>query len=142
MAVIDHRAELERAGKRDDYNDYAKALFGFEESFELWTGNANARWGVSAARLAYAESAYRKGDFDLGLSLLKEDDPSHQDLRRQLRAAQEERDARQHRLRTAKRLVIALAAGVFLAITVLAINLVGDRLRDVLNPRLASHYGV
>ncbi len=32
--------------------------------------------------------------------------------------------------------------GVALLITIVAINLVGDRLRDVLNPRLASHYGV
>ena len=31
--------------------------------------------------------------------------------------------------------------GVALLITIVAINLVGDRLRDVLNPRLASHYG-
>ena len=32
--------------------------------------------------------------------------------------------------------------GVALLITIVAINLVGDRLRDVLNPRLSSHYGV
>lgn len=32
--------------------------------------------------------------------------------------------------------------GVALLITIVAINLVGDRLRDVLNPRLASHYGI
>jgi peptide/nickel transport system permease protein len=32
--------------------------------------------------------------------------------------------------------------GVALLITIVAINLVGDRLRDVLNPRLQSHFGV
>ena len=31
--------------------------------------------------------------------------------------------------------------GVALLVTIIAINLVGDRLRDVLNPRLQSHYG-
>jgi len=31
--------------------------------------------------------------------------------------------------------------GVALLITIVAINLVGDRLRDVLNPRIAHHYG-
>src|SRR5262245_9735216 len=31
--------------------------------------------------------------------------------------------------------------GVALLVTIVAINLVGDRMRDVLNPRLASHYG-
>ncbi len=32
--------------------------------------------------------------------------------------------------------------GVALLVTIVAINLIGDRLRDVLNPRLGSHYGV
>jgi peptide/nickel transport system permease protein len=32
--------------------------------------------------------------------------------------------------------------GVALLVTIVAINLVGDRLRDVLNPRLGSHYGI
>ncbi len=32
--------------------------------------------------------------------------------------------------------------GIALLVTIVAINLVGDRMRDVLNPRLASHYGV
>jgi peptide/nickel transport system permease protein len=36
---------------------------------------------------------------------------------------------------------ISVFPGVALLITIVAINLVGDRLRDVLNPRLASHYG-
>jgi peptide/nickel transport system permease protein len=37
---------------------------------------------------------------------------------------------------------ISFFPGVALLITIVAINLVGDRLRDVLNPRLAYHYGV
>ena len=37
---------------------------------------------------------------------------------------------------------ISLFPGVALLITIVAINLVGDRLRDILNPRLSSHYGV
>ena len=36
---------------------------------------------------------------------------------------------------------ISFFPGVALLLTIVAINLVGDRLRDVLNPRLASHYG-
>ena len=36
---------------------------------------------------------------------------------------------------------ISFFPGIALLITIVAINLVGDRLRDVLNPRLASHYG-
>ena len=37
---------------------------------------------------------------------------------------------------------ISFFPGVALLVTIVAINLVGDRLRDVLNPRLSSHYGV
>jgi peptide/nickel transport system permease protein len=37
---------------------------------------------------------------------------------------------------------ISFFPGLALLVTIVAINLVGDRLRDVLNPRLASHYGV
>jgi peptide/nickel transport system permease protein len=37
---------------------------------------------------------------------------------------------------------ISFFPGIALLVTIVAINLVADRLRDVLNPRLASHYGV
>jgi peptide/nickel transport system permease protein len=37
---------------------------------------------------------------------------------------------------------ISFFPGVALLVTIVAINLVGDRLRDVLNPRLSSHHGV
>lgn len=36
---------------------------------------------------------------------------------------------------------ISVFPGIALLVTIVTINLVGDRLRDVLNPRLASHYG-
>jgi peptide/nickel transport system permease protein len=36
---------------------------------------------------------------------------------------------------------ISFYPGIALLLTIVAINLVGDQLRDVLNPRLASHYG-
>ena len=37
---------------------------------------------------------------------------------------------------------ISFFPGVALLLTIVAINMVGDRLRDILNPRLSSHYGV
>ena len=36
---------------------------------------------------------------------------------------------------------ISFFPGIALLVTIVAINLVGDQLRDVLNPRLSSHYG-
>jgi peptide/nickel transport system permease protein len=37
---------------------------------------------------------------------------------------------------------ISFFPGIALLITIVAINLVGDRLRDILNPRLGSHFGI
>ncbi|MEX2187644.1 MAG: serine/threonine-protein kinase, partial [Pirellulales bacterium] len=109
--------ELEKARGSDDYRDYNRALFGYEEAWELWSKNAAAAEGAREARLAYARSAQRKGDFDLGLSLLTEDEPGQNALRDELLAALQEREARLHRLRTARRVVLGLAALVFVAIT-------------------------
>ncbi len=108
--------DLAHARQNDVYDDYARALFGFEEAYELWPQNAKARAGIAETRQAYASSALRKGDFDLGLSLLPADDPAQAALRAALAAAKRERDARQQRLKTLRR---AIAAGTALFITVL-----------------------
>ena len=110
--------DLAEARKTDEYSDYARALYVFEEAFELWDGNLQAKEGVASARQAYAESAFRKGDFELGLSFLDVDNPAHERLWKQLTKAQEERRTRQKRVKNLKRIVIALAALVFVAVTV------------------------
>ena len=58
-----------------------------------------------------------KGDFELGLSLLDADDPAHRELQTQLAAGQRERDARQQRLKNAKRIAGGLAAAMALVVT-------------------------
>ena len=114
------RAEQELAGAQQagDYQAFAQAMFGFQEAINLWPENEQARTGHSAAKLAYARSAYGKGDFDLGASLLDGDVPEQAELLQQIRVAQRERDARQRRLKTAKRVVAALVALVFLVVSV------------------------
>jgi WD40 repeat protein/serine/threonine protein kinase len=107
------RDDLRRATDADDYNQYSKAVFGFEEAYDLWDGNAEARQGVIDAKLAYARSALRKGDYDLGVSLLDASLPEHVAVHDQLRAAQREREARQQRLKLAKRAIVGLAASIF-----------------------------
>ncbi len=72
--------DLEQAKLQDDYQQFARALYVFEEAYELWPENAQARLGVTQAQLAYAESAYRKGDYDLGLSIVDADAPNICDL--------------------------------------------------------------
>ncbi|CAK9009816.1 Uncharacterized WD repeat-containing protein alr3466, partial [Durusdinium trenchii] len=109
--------DLGRARETEDYQDYARAAFGFEEAVELWDGNEEAKAGHAEAQLAYAESAWRKGDYDLGLSLLSDEIPEHRELQATLIEAQHERNARQHRLRVAKRLMVTMAVIIFAVVT-------------------------
>ena len=53
--------DLAHARQNDVYDDYARALFGFEEAYELWPQNAKARAGIAETRQAYASSACAKG---------------------------------------------------------------------------------
>lgn len=110
--------ELATAGKTDDYQDFAQAVFGFQEALLLWDVNERARVGLQTAKLAYARSAHAKGDFDLGASLLDPSVSEQAELLRDIRAAQQEREARQRRLKTAKRAVAALVAVVLLVVSI------------------------
>lgn len=121
--VLSSRAEddLKDARATDDYQNFSRALFGFQEAHELWPGNKRAFAGISEAQLAYAESARRKGDFDLGLSLLDNQNPAHAILRKELIAAQDERVARQKRLVFLKRMAGGLAVAVFMIVSTAAV---------------------
>jgi WD40 repeat protein len=113
------RAEEDLAGARrsDNYEDYSRAVFAFEEALAMWEGNTRALRGSAAARLAYAQSALRKGDFDLGLSLIDPDNPEHADLQRRMLAAKRERDARQQRLKALKRIVVGGVAAFMVVVS-------------------------
>jgi hypothetical protein len=118
--LLSTRAEtdLDEARARDDYPSFAKALFGFQEAYELWSGNVRAKTGIARAQLAYAESAHRKGDYDLGLSLLDAAQPEHQPLIRTLTADKHEREARKTRLAALRKMALGLAAATFATVTV------------------------
>ncbi|MBC8352054.1 MAG: protein kinase [Planctomycetes bacterium] len=102
--------DLHAAQESDRYEDYSRAVFGFEEAYELWEGNDRALEGVTLAKLAYAASALEKGDFDLGVSLLDRDLPEHADLASQIDEAKHEREAKQQRAQQLKRVVVGLIA--------------------------------
>lgn len=110
--------DLEGARARDDYEAYARALFGFQEAYSLWEGNKAAGAGITGASLAYAGSALRKGDYDLGASLLDAEIPEHAELLQQIREAQRERDSRQQRLKTAKRVGAGLVLTMLVVVSV------------------------
>lgn len=117
--LLSSRAEqdLEQARASDQYQDFARVVFAYEEALALWPGNAAAAAGAPLARWAYAASALNKGDYDLGLSLLDEANPEHRVLREELLEAQQERESRQQRLQRLKRTASAMAGAIFLVIT-------------------------
>ena len=116
--LLSTRAEddLQEARQTDDYQHYSRALFGFQEARELWSGNKRAAGGISQAQLEYATSAKRKGDFDLGLSQLDAANADHAFLRREMIDAQQDRVARQKRLVFLKRAAIGLVASVLVIV--------------------------
>ncbi len=112
--------ELEQAQAKQDYELFAQALAAFREALSLWKENSAAEEGLQSARFAYAECAYRKGDYDLGLSLLDQKHSGQAELYRKIQRALADREARQQRLRRTKRLVAALGVLIVAGATIAA----------------------
>ena len=112
------REDLDEAKTQDSYETYARALFGFQEAYDLWDGNKQAGAGILEAGLAYAKSAFRKGDYDLASSLLDAGVAEHAELLRRIKEAHRERESRQRRLQTFKRIGAGLVLAILLGVTV------------------------
>lgn len=134
QAIRDYRAHQESialarksherladARASEDYVLFSRARFGFETALEQWPENEHARDGLSAACLAYAETAFRRGDYDLAKSLLTEDDSDHARLFASIVSAIAERRSRQRQVTLFKRLSIAAVALVAVIATGAAI---------------------
>ncbi len=109
------REDLKTARSTDNYQDYARAVFGFEEAHEMWTANNTAKEGVVEAKFAYAQTAKRKGDLDLGMSLLDVSIPAHKTLYDELQYEVNEREARKAAVARYKKMGV-VAAVVFMAV--------------------------
>ncbi len=103
---------LTAAAERQDYELYARALYGLEEALALWPGNRRATALLSASRLDYARLALTKGDFDLGVSLLDTQRDEHRDVLLQLDKGRLERESRKRRIKLLKGAVAALIVAV------------------------------
>ena len=107
--------ELNKAISTKDYQGFSRAVFAFDEAISLWDENEAAKLGLSRAKTAYAETAYDKGDYDLGLSLLDASDDEHRSLVRKLQSAIADRNARQNRFKTIRKLAVALTGFIVVA---------------------------
>lgn len=109
------KAELIAAEESANYAAFNHVTFAFGEAIKLWPENAEAREGLTNARVAYAEAAYRKEDFDLGLSVLEEEEFNAPELITRLKKGQSDRAARQARLTAIRRIAVVL--GAFILVT-------------------------
>ena len=95
------------AEKTEEYDDYAKALFGFRQAVDLWNNNSAATQGEIRAGVSYACTALKKGDLDLGLSLIA-DAEEFDSVKNELIIAKELREKHQRRLKLLTRGVAVL----------------------------------
>lgn len=108
-------AQLNEAISTKDYQGFSRAVFAFEEAIALWDENTIAKLGLSRAKAAYADAAYEKGDFDLGLSLLKDSEDDYRPMIRKLQNAIAERNARQNRFKTIRKVAVGLTGFIVIA---------------------------
>ncbi|NND99067.1 MAG: protein kinase, partial [Pirellulaceae bacterium] len=102
--------DYERGVSEQNYNDFSRSTYGYEQAITLWPGNQAAREGLAKTTLAHAEAAYQNEDYDLGLSLLDDGDQEHQPLIEKLHAGLRERESRHSRLILFKRIAAAMLA--------------------------------
>lgn len=111
------KQNLQKARDSNDYQLYARALYGFQESLSLWDANHRARHLLRETQLDYANCALQNGDLDLAASLLDTSHDTHRELMTKIESARKERNARQRRLRLAKMAVAALIVGIIGTVT-------------------------
>ena len=104
---------LQKAREADDYQLFARALYGFQESLTLWDANHRARTLLDRNAARLREVRARQGRPRPGrVAARREQSRSRPTLLAKIDAARAERDARQRRLRRAKQAVAALVAAV------------------------------
>ncbi|MFZ2959559.1 MAG: serine/threonine-protein kinase [Candidatus Ozemobacteraceae bacterium] len=109
------RKDLEEA--KEDYQTYARAVFGFEEALKLWPENREASEGVLRGRKAYAECALKHDDLDLASNLIL-DAEEHVEIRKKIDIARTGKNARQKRLGTFRFASITLGISIFFILAI------------------------
>ncbi|MCC7476220.1 MAG: protein kinase [Pirellulales bacterium] len=112
---------LHKARESNDYPLYARALYGFQESLTLWRENHRAKLLLTETQRDYSTCALEKGDLDLAASLLDPHEAEHAPLLERIERARAERNARQRRLKMAKRAVGVLVATVVVLVSAFSV---------------------
>ncbi len=119
VALATRAAErLAMAQASSGYDGFARAIHGFEDALDLWSGNREALAGLSIARLGYATRARETGDLDLASGLLSADDPGHQGERERIAIRREQRIRRRRALR-----ILAWSTGILMIVLIISLIL-------------------
>jgi hypothetical protein len=111
-------AALAQAGFSVTYEHYLKAQAKFQQAIELWPQNEAARDGLKRCNLAYADTAFGRGDLDLAWQLLDQALPEHQPLAGRINAAFQRRQSVKRRLRALLLAVVLLTCATLLALLI------------------------
>ncbi|MCA9131514.1 MAG: protein kinase [Planctomycetales bacterium] len=114
IALTERSEELlELAIAKNDYEMFSRTLFGYRDAIDLWPQNQTAATGLLTARLAFGQSAFKKGDYDLVLQTLDRSNPEELALYDKAVTAKKKS---QNREATLKMLQKAVAAIVLFAV--------------------------
>ena len=104
MALNDYMKALDS----NSYEYFSESIFGFRESLKLWPGNQKSSEMLADTLFSYAESSFKRGDFDLSLSLLHPDIPEHASLIERVAVAKGHRLSRKRRIKMLTRISLVL----------------------------------
>ncbi|MFO1066461.1 MAG: protein kinase [Pirellulales bacterium] len=114
--ALSRRSEetLALAESSKDYEKFSKAIFGFRDAIEMWAGNTSAADGLKKARLAYAQCAFAKGDYDLVIQTVDRHQPLEGKLYNDAVKAKQVSQGREKRLKAMRNAFVGVIAAAFL----------------------------
>lgn len=132
LEILDRaKQDLTTAKSSGKYDDFSQALFGFREAFKLWPEHIPARKGLADAISAYANTAFRKGDLDLALSLLDDNIWTHKGFKEKIIRTKKARRLKRRRIRLLTSAALGLVLGIPAVLGVLAYQFHADKERAV-----------
>jgi serine/threonine protein kinase/WD40 repeat protein/outer membrane biosynthesis protein TonB len=108
--------KVQESGEKDRYELYQQSVALFSRALQDWPDNDRAKKGDRAARLAFAELALKRGDFDLGIEICG----SHEDRALVAIRSRLSRQRTQRKIIRATWLLLGAAAAALLVVAVRA----------------------
>ena len=127
----------EEALQNSLYESYSRATHGFEQAIGLWSGNEAAIDGLERCKIDYAKAAHANGDFDLGLSLLDDQNPRHATLITKLKEDAKVRAQRAGRLKLF-RLLAAACIGIIIVGGTIALYVIDQKRSEANDQRMLA----